>query len=77
MANPHERHMPKWKVFLNPKGEPGGVEDSEGQLIAKFNPYDSVKFREALAKNILFVQGCVRCDAYPASIRPCRPIKAK
>jgi hypothetical protein len=58
----NEDKPPKWCVFLDPKGDVSGVEDENGQLIAKFNPYDPPLFRAALARNIFWVQGCIRAD---------------
>jgi hypothetical protein len=53
---------PKWHTFLDPKGEVGGIEDSEGRQVVKFNYHDSPLFRAALAKNIIWVHGCIRSD---------------
>lgn len=52
-----------WETFFDAQGEIGGIQDSEGRMIVKFNYYDTPVFRAALAKNILWTRGCIEQDA--------------
>jgi len=64
----------KWEAALGSDGIPVGIQDCTGRLVVEFNPADPPELRRALAKNLMWVEGCVRITAFPSEIKPVKHI---